>query len=61
MAPESIQYRRFSHKSDVYAFGMLLWEMWSGGAFPFMLLADDEEVARRLVCASTCCCVPVPA
>jgi hypothetical protein len=60
MAPESIQFRQFSQKSDVYAFGMLLWEMWSGGAIPFMLLADDEEVARRLGSArAVFVCVPV--
>ena len=49
MAPESIQYHRYSHKSDVYAFGTLLWEMWSGGAIPFMLVTDEEEVARRVL------------
>jgi hypothetical protein len=47
MAPESIKARRFSSKSDVYAFGILLWEMWSEGSYPFMLVNDDEEVARR--------------
>jgi hypothetical protein len=47
MAPESIKTRKYSHKSDVYAFGILLWEMWSDGSFPFMLVADDEDVAKR--------------
>jgi hypothetical protein len=49
MAPESIQFRLYSQKSDVYAFGTLLWEMWSSGSHPFMLVTDDEEVARRSV------------
>ncbi len=49
MAPESITTRRYSHKSDVYAFGILLWEMWAGGAYPYMLVADDEEVASRVL------------
>ena len=49
MAPESIRFRQYSQKSDVYAFGTLLWEMWSSGEHPFMLVADDEEVARRVI------------
>lgn len=49
MAPESIQTRRYSHLSDVYALGILMWEMWSGGKYPYMLLSNDEEVAGRLV------------
>ncbi len=47
MAPESIQTRRYSHKSDVYAFGILMWEMWSSGKYPYMLISDDEKVASR--------------
>jgi hypothetical protein len=47
MAPESIRTRRFSNKSDVYSFGILLWEMWSGGSYPFMLISSEEEVASR--------------
>jgi serine/threonine protein kinase len=47
MAPESIRNRQYSSKTDVYAFGILLWEIWSGGAYPFMFISDDEEVARR--------------
>jgi hypothetical protein len=38
----------YSQESDVYSFGTLLWEMWSSGEYPFMLVADDEEVARRV-------------
>jgi hypothetical protein len=50
MAPESIRNRQYSSKTDVYAFGILLWEIWSEGAYPFMFIADDEEVARRYIC-----------
>ena len=62
MAPESIRTRRFSHKSDVYAFGILLWEIWSGGSFPFMFISDDADVARRYrdaECTCVCLCVRV--
>jgi hypothetical protein len=49
MAPESIRFRLYSQKSDAYAFGTLLWEMWSSCEHPFMLVADYEEVARRVI------------
>lgn len=27
MSPESLQFHTFSHESDVYAFGIVLWEI----------------------------------
>jgi len=35
MAPESLSAMEFSIKSDVWAFGITLWEMYSFGALPF--------------------------
>eukprot|EP00286_Rhodomonas_abbreviata_P027742 CAMPEP_0181297822 /NCGR_PEP_ID=MMETSP1101-20121128/5452_1 /TAXON_ID=46948 /ORGANISM="Rhodomonas abbreviata, Strain Caron Lab Isolate" /LENGTH=522 /DNA_ID=CAMNT_0023402799 /DNA_START=122 /DNA_END=1690 /DNA_ORIENTATION=+ len=49
MAPEAIQYRRWSEKSDVYACGMLLWELWARGAFPFFEIDDDVQVKTMVV------------
>ena len=34
-APEVFEYARFSSKSDVWSFGILLWEIWSGGVHPY--------------------------
>ena len=34
-APESVNYGTFSSKSDVWGFGITLWEMWSWGAPPY--------------------------
>ena len=35
LAPECIRERKFTHKSDVWAFGVTLWELVSFGARPF--------------------------
>ncbi|KJE90844.1 tyrosine-protein kinase Srms [Capsaspora owczarzaki ATCC 30864] len=44
MAPECINYRKFSHSSDVWAFGVLAWEVFSYGASPY-----ESVEARQLV------------
>ena len=48
MAPEALRFHKYSQMSDVYAFGILLWEVWSGGEIPFSTVAADEEVAARV-------------
>lgn len=35
MAPEAMHEGRFSTKSDVWSFGVLMWETYSAGAMPF--------------------------
>ncbi|CAL8099188.1 unnamed protein product [Calicophoron daubneyi] len=46
-APESIYYKTFSHASDVWSFGICLWEMFSLGEHPY---ADQDsfEVLRQI-------------
>jgi len=49
VAPECIEFWRYTHKSDVYAFGTLLWELWSNCRVPFAVVTDNSEVARRVM------------
>ncbi|EDQ90228.1 uncharacterized protein MONBRDRAFT_44298 [Monosiga brevicollis MX1] len=51
MAPESILSRKCDVRSDVWSYGCLCVEMWSGGELPYARL-KDAEVLERLVAAS---------
>lgn len=42
MAPESIQYSIFSTYSDVWSFGIVLWELFSLGETPYPCI--DERL-----------------
>lgn len=46
MAPESIKRRVYSKKSDVWAYGVLLYETLTLGMIPYHEITDDREVAR---------------
>lgn len=41
-APESISYLRFTSASDVWAFGVTLWEMFSYGFQPWAALTGHQ-------------------
>jgi serine/threonine protein kinase len=48
MSPEALSEQAFSPKSDVWAFGVVLWEIFSGGALPFETLTP-AQVAMGVV------------
>ena len=48
-APEAIQYHRFSSASDVWSFGIVMWEVMSYGERPYWDMGNQD--------VSVCVCV----
>lgn len=48
MAPEAIQRRKWSVKTDVWALGVLLWEIFSMASLPYGFIVDSDIVAKRV-------------
>nr|KAF6409818.1 FES proto-oncogene, tyrosine kinase [Rousettus aegyptiacus] len=58
-APEALNYGRYSSESDVWSFGILLWETFSLGASPYPNLSNPQtrdfiEKGGRLPCPELC-------
>lgn len=59
-APESLRFRQFSNLSDVYMFGVTLWEMFSFGKEPWVglnlneILDNISSQDKRLPCPDAC-------
>ncbi|XP_026071981.1 NT-3 growth factor receptor [Carassius auratus] len=44
MPPESIMYRKFSTESDVWSFGVIMWEIFTYGKQPWYQLSNNEVI-----------------
>jgi serine/threonine protein kinase len=45
-SPEAVNHHQFSVASDVWSFGILLWEMWSYGAMPYKGWTNDVVMSH---------------
>ncbi|VDP85308.1 unnamed protein product [Echinostoma caproni] len=52
-APEAVRKRLFSNKSDVWSFGILLWEIYSYGRIPYPRMVSSTAVL--CLCLCVCC------
>ena len=48
MSPESILYGKFTTETDIWAFGILLWEVFTFGQQPYFGLQNEEVLL--LIC-----------
>ncbi|TMS20754.1 Tyrosine-protein kinase ZAP-70 [Larimichthys crocea] len=58
-APECINFHKFSSKSDVWSFGITMWEAFSYGGKPYKKMKGPEvmrfiESGNRMECPSVC-------
>lgn len=51
MSPESVMYGRFTLESDVWSFGVVLWEVYSFGKQPYYG-HNNEEVSKTILSAA---------
>ena len=49
-SPEALLYKKYSTSSDVWSYGMLMYEIWSLGHKPF----EDKTVEEVCVCVCVC-------
>jgi serine/threonine protein kinase len=58
-APEVVEKQRFSNASDVYAFGVVVLEVLSGGEVPFPALSNTDVVSELLAAPRDAGCAAI--
>ncbi|VDN94600.1 unnamed protein product [Brugia pahangi] len=49
LSPETLKHGRFSSKTDVWSFGITIWEIYSGGQEPYAEIQDNKELRRGII------------
>ena len=58
-SPEALLYKKYSTSSDVWSYGMLMYEIWSLGHKPFEDKTVEEVCVCVRACVRACVCVGV--
>ena len=51
-APEAIAYRKFTSASDVWSYGIVMWEVVSYGERPYWEMSNQDVSHRRQIAAA---------
>lgn len=54
MSPEAIEYGRYSWQSDVWAYGVTMWEIYMYALQPYYSLSNEEVVRQVCEVRSLC-------
>uniref|UniRef100_A0AAF5PNR0 Tyrosine-protein kinase n=1 Tax=Wuchereria bancrofti TaxID=6293 RepID=A0AAF5PNR0_WUCBA len=49
LSPETLKHGRFSSKTDVWSFGITIWEIYSSGQEPYAEIQDNKELRRGVI------------
>ena len=58
-APEALEYSKYSTASDVWSFGVVLYEIWSFAAKPYKEL-NNKQVHKVHACRIYYCAMSIP-
>jgi len=48
-APEVLQHRTFMFESDIWSFGIVMWEVFSHGQYPYYSLQSNDDVIKYVL------------
>ena len=49
-APEALSYKKYSTASDVWSFGVVLYEIWTLGIKPYHQMTNTEVILHTCIC-----------